>query len=171
MSLRSSSIQRESLSNSISLDEECEEMPARRSARRSDSSSEKKKKSKKKSSASAGDDGDDNDSEEEPRSVAASITIKQFEPNAKYIANIKVASNEEEKYKVYIREREAYEFSPAFFFDCCDYFYQQGNRKIALRILTNIMELEMENAQLYRIIGYKLDTENELDLAIQMFEK
>ena len=33
------------------------------------------------------------------------------------------------------------------------------------------MELELENAQVLRIMAYKLDTEGELDLAEEMFER
>jgi hypothetical protein len=36
-----------------------------------------------------------------------------------------------------------------------DWFYKLGDRETALRILTSIAELELENASLYRLLGYK----------------
>jgi len=40
-----------------------------------------------------------------------------------------------------------------------------------LRILTNICELDLENPQLYRIVGYKLDQEGALEQSINVFKK
>lgn len=77
----------------------------------------------------------------------------------------------DEAYNLYLRQRPACRNRPAFYFDCADDFFCKGQRDIALRILTNIAELELDNPQLLRMVAYKLDTEGELDLAIDLFEQ
>ena len=116
---------------------------------------------------------DEDESSSESASASASISIKQWDPQTPYIAALKAESNAEKKYSVYLEQRSngGNESSPAFYMDCSDYFYKQGERRLGLRILSNIAELELENSNLLRIMAYKLETEKHLDLAVQTFEK
>jgi tetratricopeptide (TPR) repeat protein len=77
----------------------------------------------------------------------------------------------DEAYNLYLRRRPACRNRPAFYFDCAENFFQKGQRDMALRILTSVAELELDNPQLLRMVAYKLDTEGELDLAIDLFEQ
>ena len=75
-------------------------------------------------------------------------------------------------YNCYLQERETQGGAPAFYLDMSEFFYRTvKNKEIALRILTSIVELGIEEPQLYRIIGYKLDEYGELELAVTVFEK
>jgi hypothetical protein len=62
----------------------------------------------------------------------------------------------DDDYKAYLKIRADYIGSPAFYFDMADWFYTHGDRETALRVLTSNAELELENATLYRLLGYRL---------------
>jgi tetratricopeptide (TPR) repeat protein len=58
-------------------------------------------------------------------------------------------------YQIYLKSRDNHANLPAFYFDMANWFYKLGDRETALRILTSIADLELENALLYRLLGYK----------------
>jgi len=60
-----------------------------------------------------------------------------------------------EDYLIYLSLRNDYANSPTFYFDMADWFYTHNDRETALRILTSIADLELENASLYRLLGYR----------------
>jgi hypothetical protein len=64
--------------------------------------------------------------------------------------------NMEEDYQLYLKIREEHAASPAFYFDMANWFYTRGDRETALRVLTSIADLELENAVNYRMLGYRL---------------
>jgi tetratricopeptide (TPR) repeat protein len=61
--------------------------------------------------------------------------------------------------------------SPAFFLDCANFFQQCGQPAIALQVLSNIVELELENPALYRVAAHRLAQTGELELASLLFEQ
>jgi hypothetical protein len=58
-------------------------------------------------------------------------------------------------YQTYLSERKNYANSPTFYFDMASWFYANGDRETAIRVLTSIADLELENASLYRLLGYR----------------
>ncbi|MCL1938533.1 MAG: DUF2135 domain-containing protein [Candidatus Azobacteroides sp.] len=62
----------------------------------------------------------------------------------------------EDDYAVYLKLRPIYANTPTFYFDMADWFFRHNDRERALRILTSIAELEIENASLFRLLGYRL---------------
>jgi TonB family protein len=58
-------------------------------------------------------------------------------------------------YQIYLKLRDDYVSSPTFYFDMANWFYTHNDRETALRILTSIADLELENASLYRLLGYR----------------
>jgi TonB family protein len=67
----------------------------------------------------------------------------------------KLTGKTEEDYQMYLKLRNDYANLPTFYFDMADWFYKRNNKEIALRILTSIADLELENASLYRLLGYR----------------
>ncbi|MDR1172243.1 MAG: DUF2135 domain-containing protein [Bacteroidales bacterium] len=59
-------------------------------------------------------------------------------------------------YSEYLRLRKDYISTPAFYFDMADWFFRHNDRTRALCILTSISDMELENASLYRLLGYRL---------------
>jgi tetratricopeptide (TPR) repeat protein len=69
-----------------------------------------------------------------------------------------------------LSERKANESSPAFYLDCAD-FFAKAAPDLALRILTDIPELALDDGRLLRIAAHRLQQLGHLDLAIDLFEK
>mgnify|MGYP001059922894 CR=1 FL=1 len=65
-------------------------------------------------------------------------------------------ADEGNAYNIYLAQREVYGQSPAFYLDVCEFFFQRGEREIGLRVLTTLLELGIDDPQLYRVVGYKV---------------
>ena len=74
-------------------------------------------------------------------------------------------------YAVYLKQRPAFVASPAFYLDCADYLLRSGQRQMGVRVLTNIAELKLDNAQLLRIVAHRLNQIGDRELAIDLFER
>ena len=71
----------------------------------------------------------------------------------------------------YLEQRTAYGRSPSFYLDCANYLFKIGQRHLAIRVLTNVAELDLESPQLLRILAYKLETERELGLTTRILDQ
>ncbi len=102
------------------------------------------------------------------RRPAAEIVLKPRDPKAPYLKAIRGAPARRQ-YDVYMDLRERHAATPAFFLDCAHHFRKAGRRGLALRILSNLAELELENPALLRVLGHQLARTGELDLAVTVF--
>lgn len=59
-------------------------------------------------------------------------------------------------YQHYLSQRDAYSTTPRFYFDIASWFYEANRKDTALTILSSIAELDQENAELYKMMAYKL---------------
>ena len=98
------------------------------------------------------------------------IVVKPWDPKTPYLAELK-AAKPSEAFDVYMANRKKHGASPAFFLDCADFFYKQHKLDLALQVLSNIAEMELENPALLRILGYKLTQQRRFDLAVMVFEQ
>ena len=101
---------------------------------------------------------------------AGAIKLKKWNPKTPYLAKLKKA-REGEWYSVYLTERKENEGSSAFFLDVSDFFLEKKQPVLALRILSNVAEMELENPQLLRILGYRLMQIGRPKLAVAVFEE
>lgn len=102
---------------------------------------------------------------EEP---AASITLKPWSPDTPYLKELKAAPKAE-RYGLYLRQRDTHGKTPGFFLDVSDLFREQGEKELALRILSNLAELKLEDAALLRVLGQRLRQLGFHDLAVWTF--
>ncbi|MBS0660450.1 MAG: DUF2135 domain-containing protein [Verrucomicrobia bacterium] len=101
--------------------------------------------------------------------LATSITLKAWNPDTPYLARLRSASD---AYSAYLSERSANASSSAFFLDCADFFRdEKKDERLALRILSNLAELELEAAPLLRILAYRLQQLGRYELAVPLFER
>jgi tetratricopeptide (TPR) repeat protein len=104
------------------------------------------------------------------RTTVAAITIKPWDPNTPYIQAMKKVPAEQ-AYGVYLEHRKDHLKSPAFFFDCADYLIKAGRKTEGLRVLSDVVELQLEDPRLTRIVAHRLQQIGELDAAIDLFER
>ena len=112
----------------------------------------------------------DHGSVADPGPPPPSISLKAWDPATPYLAALK-ASPGAEHLRVYLTQRAAFGTSPAFFLDCADFFLGQGARSVGLRVLSNIVELDLEDPALLRVLASRLTQIEELDLAVLTFER
>ena len=94
--------------------------------------------------------------------------LQAWNPKTPYMDAIKKAGKG--AYQEYIKQRADYGTSAGFYMDCADFFEKAKDRKTALRVLSNLAEMELENKQVLRILGYKLRFWGELDAAATIFK-
>ncbi len=97
------------------------------------------------------------------------ITVKEFKSDKEYMKSLN--GKPEEAYAKYLLLREQYLNTPTFYFDVANWFYQQADSVRALRVLSNMAELELENADLYKVMAYKLKQTHNYTAALFVAEK
>jgi tetratricopeptide (TPR) repeat protein len=102
--------------------------------------------------------------------AAPAVAITPWNPDTPYLKKLK-AAEPAARLAVYMAERKELGNSPAFFLDCADFFLKEKDEALGLQILSNVAELELENASLLRILAHKLAQLGRLDLSILLFEE
>lgn len=97
-------------------------------------------------------------------------TLKAWDKNANYIEYLKAQTTTEDAYDAYLKIRERYRNTPSFFLDIAEYFESKNEIKLALRIASNLIEIELDNHELIRALAYKLEQYKEYDLAIYVYK-
>lgn len=100
----------------------------------------------------------------------STITLKKWTSDAPYITRMKAASSGT-IYAIYLDEKAGYLDSSAFFLDAADMLLEKNQRDLALRVLSNLAEMDLENRQVLRILGYRLIQAGAPELAVPVFEK
>ena len=117
-------------------------------------------------------DGDDWSAFEQdvvPQPQRPTTTLMAWSPDTPYLVQIR--STPGNGYRQYLRQRQEYAASPAFFFDCADHFLGIEQKEIGLRVLSNLLEMNLEDVGLMRMYAWRLQQVGELDQAIQVFER
>ncbi|HSJ03596.1 MAG TPA: VIT domain-containing protein, partial [Verrucomicrobium sp.] len=108
-------------------------------------------------------------SAERSSAMSGSIEVKAWDPDTPYLKKLRKA---DDAYEAYLKERKDNGASSAFFLDCADYFREEKkDERLALRVLSNLAELELENAPLLRILAYRLQQLEKYELAVPLFEE
>lgn len=101
---------------------------------------------------------------------AASITLKKWTSDAPYIRRLQ-ETVADKLYAVYLDEKPGWQNSSAFYLDAADALFDKGQPELAVRALSNLAEMNLENRALLRILGYRLMQAKQPKLAIPVFEK
>lgn len=111
--------------------------------------------------------GSGDDAAEAP---VASIALKKWTPDAPYIRRLQEAATDR-LYATYLDEKPSWQNSSAFYLDAADLLFDKGQPELAVRVLSNLAEMNLENRALLRILGYRLIQAKQAKLAIPVFEK
>ncbi len=106
----------------------------------------------------------------EAEAPVASITLKKWTSDAPYIRRLQEAAPDK-LYAVYLDEKPGWQNSSAFYLDAADALFDKGQPQLAVRVLSNLAEMNLENRALLRILGYRLMQAKQPKLAIPVFEK
>ena len=110
------------------------------------------------------------------RAVAAAVTVTPWDPDTPYLRVLKdvrtvFGANGELLYAEYLAQRRAYATSPAFYLDCAGFFFGCGERVRAVRILSNLLELRLEDPGLLRVCAWRLKEAGAYDAALPILRR
>jgi len=109
-------------------------------------------------------------SAEPTASAAATIRLAPWQPNAPYLDRMRQARTED-IYRIYLDERASHLASTAFFLDVADVLFARGLPDLAVRVLSNLAEMDLENRHILRILGHRLQQAGQPALAVHVFRK
>jgi len=105
-----------------------------------------------------------------PAGVGVSIKLQAWAPDSPYARRLRDAKAED-VYAVYLDERDSHADSTAFYLDVADLLLKKGRRAEALRVLSNLAELDLENRHVLRVLGYRLMQARDYARAIEVFRE
>jgi Ca-activated chloride channel family protein len=97
------------------------------------------------------------------------IAMQAWKPDSPFARRLREA-RADQVYAVYLDERADHADSSAFYLNVADILFERGQRDLALRVLSNLAEMDLENRQVLRVLGYRLMQANAVALAIPVFE-
>ena len=103
------------------------------------------------------------------QSTQPSIHLTPIKQDSEYIKQL--TGKIDADYAIYLKIRPEYIGTPSFYFDMADWFFRLNDREKALRILTSIADLELENASLFRLLGYRFKEYGEYALEAHVCKK
>ncbi|WP_343556689.1 VIT domain-containing protein [Sphingobacterium sp.] len=95
--------------------------------------------------------------------IRGKISIPEIKEDQAYLQEL---NQSKDPYKSYLQLRNQYMGTPTFYFDVANFFYKRGNKQKALLILSALADLQIENADLYKTISYKLREWGDYDNAL-----
>ncbi len=98
------------------------------------------------------------------------IELEKWSPDAPYLKELR-SVDPGIAYTKYLQMKSDYAVMPAFYLDVADFFNEIGKKELALRILSNVAEIEIQNHELMRVLAHRLEQLGYIDLAIEMFRK
>jgi tetratricopeptide (TPR) repeat protein len=101
---------------------------------------------------------------------AATITLQPWQSDAPYARRLREAKPAE-IYARYLDERDAHADSTAFYLDVADLLLAKGRRNEALRVLSNLAEMQLESRHVLRVLGYRLMQAGQSERAVEVFRK
>jgi Ca-activated chloride channel family protein len=100
----------------------------------------------------------------------ATIRLAPWQPNAPWAERMRNA-DAANAYRVYLDERPGQLASTAFFLDAADVLIAKNQKELAVRVLSNLAEMDLENRHILRILGYRLLQAGDSAAALPVFRK
>ena len=100
----------------------------------------------------------------------ATIVLNAYDPDTPYLKVMEYAEPDK-VIETYHKLKKEYGQTPSFYVDVADYFFKKGDLAQAVLVVSNLAELNLEDAQLLRVLGYKLSSYKAYKDAIEVFRK
>jgi hypothetical protein len=101
---------------------------------------------------------------------SSTIALKPWLPDSPYARRLRAAAPEQ-MYAIYLDERPSHVDSTAFFLDAADIFSERGQPELALRIVSNLAEMDLENRHILRVLAFRLLQAKQVALALPLLRK
>ncbi|MBQ4822290.1 VIT domain-containing protein [Aquimarina sp. MMG016] len=103
--------------------------------------------------------------------ITDKIQLKAWNPDTPYIKTLEKEKTVDLAYMKYLEIRKKYTNIPSFYLDVADFFDKKDAQDIAIRVLTNLMEVDLDNHELMKALAYKLEYFDKYDSAVIVYEK
>ena len=100
----------------------------------------------------------------------ARIVLNAYDPDTPYL-KVMEYTDPAKAIETYHKLKKEYGQTPSFYVDLADYFFKRGDLAQAVLVVSNLAELSLEDAQLLRVLGYKLSSYKAYKEAIEVFRK
>lgn len=98
------------------------------------------------------------------------IYIKPWTPDAPYIKELSKCSKNE-MYERYLKLKQSYKDVPSFYTDASSLMYERGLQKEAVRVVSNLAEVQLSNHELLRVLAHKLEQMKEYEASVSIYKK
>ncbi len=85
----------------------------------------------------------------------ATLAVAPWNPKVPYLKSLRSVPLEQ-AYERYLNLKVKYAAQPSFYIDVCDFFIQKKEPKLAVRVLSNLAEMQLKDAALLRVLAQKL---------------
>ena len=117
---------------------------------------------------------DEEESEAEDRrgelSNTSKIALNDYNPDTPYLKVMEYA-DPAKAVETYYKLKKEYGQTPSFYVDVADYFFKKGDAEQAVLVVSNLAELSLEDAQLLRVLAYKLSAYKAYPEAVSISRK
>lgn len=96
--------------------------------------------------------------------------VPDIDTNANYLKEIEKAGKNDFENEYY-KQKEKYSNMPSFYLDVSEYAMKNIDRETALRILSTIADLKLEEGQYQRVMAFKLEQFKEYEFAESAFDR
>lgn len=103
--------------------------------------------------------------------ISEKVELKGWNPKTPYLKILKSVKNNKLAYLKYLEIREDYKNSPSFYIDVADFFKERKEDKIAIQILTNVAEIDLDNYELLRALAYKFEAYKLFEYAVYIYKE
>ncbi|NPD47179.1 VIT domain-containing protein [Lentimicrobium sp. S6] len=100
----------------------------------------------------------------------SSIKVLAWMPDAPYMKELRKA-NDDDLLMLYDQLKEENKNRPSFYIQVADLFFAKEKHQEAVRILSNIIELDLENPELLKVVARRLLDEEEYEMAIDIYKE
>lgn len=99
------------------------------------------------------------------------VLVFGFKKSTEYMSQLESIDDEKLSYDHYLNLRENNLTSPTFYFDVANYFFAKGYDKLGVQIISNLLELKMEDPVILKTIYYTLIKYKQYDKAVYVAER
>ncbi len=100
----------------------------------------------------------------------ASIRVLAWLPDAPYLNELRNAGKKNLD-SLYLKLKEENKDRPSFYIQVSDFFFEKKMKAQAVRVLSNTLELDLENSELLKVVARRLLQEGEYETAIKVFRE
>ena len=96
--------------------------------------------------------------------------MRAWQPDAPYLSRLRLADTGD-LYRIYLDLRPEHESNAGYYLDVAQLLAERGLTDLAIRVLSNLAEIDLENRHLLRILGHRLMAAGKADLASAVFAR